>query len=60
MHMHVETMNMVAWMTTERECKCMFVHHRALIHVKLMSELSCILVWIDEIGTRTLQRCRYR
>jgi len=32
MHMHVETMNMVPWMTTEWECKCMFVHLRALIH----------------------------
>jgi len=31
--MHVETMNMIPWMTTECECKCMFVHRRALIHV---------------------------
>jgi len=25
MHMHDETMNMVPWMTTEWECKCIVV-----------------------------------
>jgi len=33
MHMHVETMNMVPWMTTEWECKCMVVPRYTLIHM---------------------------